>query len=187
MSELLGLDRLDALEIGLEPVRDLRNARKIAKSYDDVDREARRLDGELERIRSQLVEVERLLAINRAAIEPALAALGLRMPGDDIARSELQRALASSSEEPDLIDLADKGRQLTVLRRVAAQQARIRDINPSASELTLRTAQQEADAWRTRYQSDIDAALVSVRGYTAILSWKLQIILARLLKLRSTF
>src|ERR1700730_4287395 len=40
VSELLGLDRLDALEIGLDPIRHLRNGRKIAKSSDDVDREA---------------------------------------------------------------------------------------------------------------------------------------------------
>src|SRR5271170_3012666 len=37
--ELLGLDRLDALELGLEPGRDLRNARKIAPTYEDVERE----------------------------------------------------------------------------------------------------------------------------------------------------
>ena len=133
-----------------------------------MDQEAKRLDGELERVRAQLIEVERKLAANRAALEPALAALGLRMPPDDIARSELQRALASSKEEPDLVDLADRRRRLTVLRRVAAQQARIRNINPSVSEMSFRAAQQEADAWRTRYRGDVDAALVSVRDYTAI-------------------
>lgn len=168
VSELLGLDRLDALEIGLEPIRDLRNARKIAKSYDDVDREAERLDGELQKARAQLIEVEGTLAISRAVIEPALGALGFRMPADDSARSELQLEFASSNEEPDLVDLADRRRQLTVLRRAAVQQARISGINPSASELAFRTAQEEADAWRKRYQGDIDAGLVSARDYSAI-------------------
>jgi DNA repair protein SbcC/Rad50 len=144
VSELLGLDRLDALEIGLEPIRDLRNARKIAKNYDDVDREATRLDGELEKARAQLLEVEAALAIGRVDIEPALAALGFRMPADGSGRSELQRELASSNEEPDLVDLADRRRQLTVLRRVAVQQARISGINRSASELAFRTAQEES-------------------------------------------
>jgi exonuclease SbcC len=168
VSELLGLDRLDALEIGLEPIRDLRNARKIAKSYDDVDREAKRLDGELERARSQLIEVEGALAISRAGLEAAIAALGLRMPGDDTARSELERELGYSSEEPDLVDLADKSRQLTVLRRAAVRQAQISGMNPSASELVFRTAQEEVDAWRKRYLGDIDAALVNLRDYSTI-------------------
>ena len=101
-------------------------------------------------------------------LEAALTALGLRMPADDTARSELQRELGSSSEEPDLVDLADRRRQLAVLRRAAVQQAQISGINPSAPELVFRMAQEEADAWRRQYQSDIDTALVSVGDYSAI-------------------
>lgn len=187
VSELLGLDRLDALEIGLEPIRDLRNARKIAKNYDDVDREAKRLDGELENARAQLLEVEGALAFSWAVIEPALAALGFRMPADGSARSELQRELASSNEEPDLVDLADRRRQLTVLRRAAVQQARISGINPTASELAFRTAQEEADAWRKRHQGDIDTALVGARDYSAIAELAPSTIPARPLKSRSAF
>jgi hypothetical protein len=59
------------------------------------------------------------------------------MPADDTARSELQRELESSSEEPDLVDLADRRRELVVLRRAAVQQAQISGIQSERIGVSL--------------------------------------------------
>lgn len=166
VSELLGLDRLDALEIGLEPIRDLRNARRIAKSYDDVDRESKRLDAELKQTRTALDGVESELTISQSELELALKTLELQMPAGDTARSLLRRDLASSSEEPELINLADRRRQLAALRRAATRFSQISKFDPGALELALRSAREELEAWRSQHDRDIKTALVSVVEYS---------------------
>jgi exonuclease SbcC len=162
----LGLDRLDALEIGLEPIRDLRNARRIAKSYDDVDRETKRLDAEQKQARTELGGVEGALKISQSELELALKTLALQMPPGDTARSLLRRDLASSSEEPELINSADRRRQLAALRRAATRFSQISKIDPGALELALRSAQEELEAWRSQYDRDIKTALASVVEYS---------------------
>ena len=58
MGDLLGLDRLDALEVGLKPLTDVRNVRKVVEGWSQVEIEKNRLDKLLEdqrRLRAEVV------------------------------------------------------------------------------------------------------------------------------------
>ena len=64
VAELLGLDRLDAIETGLEPVGDIRNLRKTTDRYGQVEFEKARLD-------RALADHRRMRADTVAAIDSA--------------------------------------------------------------------------------------------------------------------
>jgi DNA repair protein SbcC/Rad50 len=165
VSELLGLDRLDALELGLAPARDLRNARRMAPSYLDVEQEIALLKRKLQEAAAQLREVNGALELSRSSLQAALTSLEMKMPTSDEARSVLERQLGSENEEPALIDLADRSRQLIALRREHARQAQISATNPSAVALVFRSAQQELAAWRNQHLAEITQTLAGIRPF----------------------
>jgi exonuclease SbcC len=165
VSELLGLDRLDALELGLERARDLRNARRIAPSYLEVEQETARLKRELQDSRAQLRVVNGALELSRSSLQAALTSLEMKIPTSDEARSALERQLGSESEEPALIDLADRSRQLIALHREYARQAQMSAIDPSAVALVFQSAQRELATWRDRHLAEITRTLAGIRPY----------------------
>jgi DNA repair protein SbcC/Rad50 len=166
VSELLGLDRLDALELGLEPARDLRNARKLATNYGPVEDEIARLRGELNRTRAQLAAADAALAQTRAELEGALTTLGLAMPATQEARAALEERLRSGNEEAALGNLADGNRQLLALRREYARQGQtLATLDASQARSTHEQAQQQLAAWRSQFSSQIDEAITGTRSF----------------------
>lgn len=165
VSELLGLDRLDALELGLGPARDLRNARRMAPTYVEVEQEIAQLKRKLQEAGALLREVNAALELSRSNLQAALTSLDLKMPTSDEARSVLERQLASESEEPALIDLADRSRQLIALRREYARQAQISAIDTSAAALMFQSAQQELATWRNQHLAEITQTLAGIRPF----------------------
>ena len=165
VSELLGLDRLDALELGLAPARDLRTARRMAPSYVEVEQETARLKRKMQEMGAELREVNGALELSRSSLQAALTSLEMKFPASDEARSTLERQLGSESEEPALIDLADRSRQLIALRREYARQAQISAIDPSAVALVFRSAQQELATWRNQHLAEISLSLAGIRPF----------------------
>lgn len=163
--ELLGLDRLDAIELGLRPGHDLRNARRLAPTYEDVERERNRLIRDMDDARTQLAEIDAVVERGKVALQNALAVLKIEALASVTEPSVLEQALRSGDEESALVDLADKSRQLIALRR---QLGRLVDSASSTESGALEAAhsksQSELAAWRERQSLEIDSALATVRS-----------------------
>lgn len=159
--ELLGLDRLDALEVGLELGRDLRNARKLAPMYEDVQRERDKRTREITEARAQLAEIDSAVKKTQTELESALAVLQIQSPS--LTEAALEQALRSTDEERALVDLADKKRQLIALRRELGRQTQQEASGGrSAIEAAHAKSQEELADWRRSYLTEIDTILENV-------------------------
>jgi hypothetical protein len=137
----------------------------MAPSYVEVEQETARLKRKMQEVGAELREVNGALELSRSSLQAALTSLEMELPASDEARSVLVRQLGSESEEPALIDLADRSRQLIALRREYARQAQISAIDPSAVALAFRSAQQELATWRNQHLAEISRSLAGIRPF----------------------
>jgi exonuclease SbcC len=117
VAELLGLDRLDAIETGLQPVADLRNLRKTTDRYSQIEFEKAKLERALtDRRRTRQGFI---VAINTALddINDALINLGNIVSTKEANLDSAEEALSGTPEEQELSLLADWRRQLESFRR----------------------------------------------------------------------
>jgi exonuclease SbcC len=119
VGELLGLDRLDALDAGLNPLADLRNVRKIAESYSGVEAEKTRRERVLADNRRNLETTEKALADALGKLAAARAKLDLGGSVDEDSLKFNEAELSSSSDEESIVQLADQRRQLDAIQREA--------------------------------------------------------------------
>ncbi|WP_313452342.1 AAA family ATPase [Brevundimonas sp.] len=98
VSELLGLKRLDAIELGLAPADDIRNLRKAAGRLAQFEGEKSRLDRDIASHRKSLDAMSNTLADAVTRLNQLVAPIGVRIeaPLDDIER--YRRLLAEKSE-----------------------------------------------------------------------------------------
>jgi DNA repair protein SbcC/Rad50 len=171
VSELLGLDRLDALELGLEQARDRRNARKLAPSYVDVEQESDRLNAILRELRSQLDRATDDLDRSTTTLQASLSSLDLDIPSTAEGLLALQSELLEESEERSLNNLADRSRQLLALRREYERRRQISQVEQSAVSPAHQSAQQELLEWRRQFLNDITTALEGVSPYFPNADW----------------
>lgn len=158
VGNLLGLDRLDILEAGLKNLGDVRNVRKLASGWGDVELEKARLDRTLADKQKAL---EALLAeIDRAESTLSEAASQLAMPYDPGTQdvSALAAAFGAGDDETALERLVDQKRQLDSIRR-EAERLGGSDTLADASILSAAAAQakSEIDAWRSAHAGRVDA------------------------------
>ncbi|MCP5414118.1 MAG: AAA family ATPase [Chromatiaceae bacterium] len=158
VAELLGLDRLDAIEAGLKPLADVRNVRKIVDGWLGAENEKSRLDLLLTdqrkrrdeligQIRSEINEIEKLCTLLNLPVEVREETL-----------DEVAAVLSDDTDSKDFDLLTDHRRRLSSIRREidAAQIA----INSEAA-ITPESADEARKAygrWETEY-GDIVSAL----------------------------
>jgi exonuclease SbcC len=121
VSELLGLDRLDALDVGLKPLADLRNFRKIAEGFNGAEAEETRLERLLSEHRHSLETIEAALAGAMAELTSARSKLDLQEVASEETLDRNEEELLASSDEATLTALADQRRRLDAIRREALQ------------------------------------------------------------------
>jgi exonuclease SbcC len=153
VAELLGLDRLDAIETGLQPVGDLRNLRKTTDRYGQVEFEKARLD-------RALADHRRMRAAALAAIGSALgdlkgafAVMGITDPVDEAGLAPTDELLAGTPEEEELSALADQRRRLEAIRREADRSASSA-LQEDESNLakTHRSANTALETWQRQFE-----------------------------------
>lgn len=158
VGELLGLDRLDAIDAGLKPLADLRNFRKIAEGYGGAEAEKSRLERLLADHRRNLTTIEQALDTALNGVATASAALGLNTPAEEGFLDRIEAELSSAADEQRLSRLADDRRRLDAIRREAS---RDRELLAQADEAALTVAHSEAlaalDAWRRAHEDRIAA------------------------------
>lgn len=158
VGNLLGLDRLDILEAGLKNLGDVRNVRKLASGWGDVELEKARLDRTLADKKQAL---EALLAeIHQAGTTLSEAATQLAIPYDPatLDESALGAAFGSGEDETALNRLVDQKRQLDSIRREAERLGSSGTLaDASALSAVAAQAKSEIDAWRSTHAGRVDA------------------------------
>lgn len=114
--ELLGLDRLDAIELGLSSARDLRNARRLSPAYETVEYEKNAAQKKIEALREQVGTDQAGLREVEAVARTHGAALGAEIPGTIEQLQQLIERLQGAEEENELALIADRRRRLHALR-----------------------------------------------------------------------
>jgi len=124
VGELLGLDRLDALEAGLKPLVDVRNVRKVVEGWLGAENEKSRLDRLVTDQRKTKESIDETLKNALSELKVLCTALEL---GVDVGEKTLDVVTAALGESRDLEafeQLSDKRRRLGAIRR-EIEQARI--------------------------------------------------------------
>jgi DNA repair protein SbcC/Rad50 len=161
VNELLGLDRLDALERGLRPCLDLRNTKKIAPSYIALERERDRLREQVARNQKldETAREQQTLATGQLnqTLEQ-LGILGLQFTAD---QADLESALGPAEEVDEIklySDAAQRasaaGRTWNRLNTVRANSAR------EALEDRLRSSEAALESWRAEGGTAISSLFV---------------------------
>jgi len=117
VSDLLGLDRLDALEAGLKPLADVRNVRKVVDGWSHAEIEKDRLQRLLDdqrRTRTTLIEN---LTGNLANLKAVCHSLGLSVEVREDSLEDVGAALGGSEDEEAFARLTDRRRTLGSIRR----------------------------------------------------------------------
>ena len=120
VGDLLGLDRLDALEAGLKPLTDVRNVRKVVDGWSDVEIEKNRLGKLVDDQRTARVEVAEALKKAIKKLSEICTDLELSV---DVHEETLQFVIDELSENDDesaFDRLMDQRRHLASIRRELA-------------------------------------------------------------------
>jgi DNA repair exonuclease SbcCD ATPase subunit len=154
VDELLGLDRLDAIETGLFPVGDIRNLRKTTELYGQVEYEKSRLDRTLAEHRRKRDEVLSAIAQAMAQLSAALSLLGLSDQVDETKLNSVDGWIAGQPEEEQLSTLADQRRQIVAIEREVDRSAVAgsRTEEPSLAA-AYRKASSDLRAWQQKFEN----------------------------------
>lgn len=117
VANLLGLDRLDALEAGLKPLADIRNVRKNVYGWLTAENEKVRLDRTLldQRKTSALLNEQIRNSINDLATLCTELELPIKVSEETL--SSVASALTDSKDSEALAKLTDQQRKLASIRR----------------------------------------------------------------------
>lgn len=158
VTELLGLDRLDAIETGLAPVGDIRNLRKTTERYGQVEFEKSQLERSLTEHRRTRDAAQKALDIALSNLNTARSALGL---SDAVSETNLEGVsdeLQVTPEEAVLSDLHDRRRRLEAIAREASRDA---EAGAQQDEASLAATHQQASealrAWRQQFDEPIQS------------------------------
>jgi exonuclease SbcC len=123
VKDLLGLDHLDALIDGLNPVGNVRNLRRLVPEYAEAERSRDIVEQRLEDSRRRVSELAQEVATLRENTRALLAVLGSEHPlvlGDE-AFETIERILSQDPDEPQLVVLTGHRRDLaSLMGRLAA-------------------------------------------------------------------
>ena len=165
VTELLGLDRLDAIETGLGPVADLRNLRKTTDRYVQVETEKQRLDRLIADHQQARGLAHSELTAALVAINTDWKALGLSdVIGEDDVAGLIER-LGSSPEDSAFAPLVDQKRILASIMRSAVQDSGAMATTEAGLADVHRAAAGHLAAWTDEYQ----AALTRLGERVAVL------------------
>ena len=160
VTELLGLDRLDALEAGLKPLADVRNVRKIVEGWSGAENDKSRLYRILSDERKIFEELSG--QIQSAMSELATICSELQIPTEvrEDTLTNVAAALSESSDTDAFARLTDHQRKLASIRREinAAQSV------PLSSTVAAPAGSEDARAAFARWEVDYGASFTSVRG-----------------------
>lgn len=166
VQELLGLDEIEAILDGLEPVMDVARLRTFAPEFEELEREPKRLAPHLAASQGQRSTVRARLTAERESVATALRALD--------APETLRIDMAAASKVANWVRSQDGSAELSALvgyqhevRSMSERFARW-DASGGASSLRaatsrLREAKAALSGWQTDVGGELEAALAALR------------------------
>ncbi|MHA6731242.1 AAA family ATPase [Devosia sp. A369] len=164
VNDLLGLDRLDALEGGLSAVGDLRNFRKTTETFGFTESEKTRIDRELVDLRGTREASVVALASALTELNNARSKIGYLESVDENGLDGVAQQLIFVEDEALLARFHDGQRRLDALMRDLSQ--RREDVS-SKDENELRDRHKTAAASLSKWQSENAARMNSIREVLA--------------------
>lgn len=154
VTELLGLDRLDAIETGLLPVADLRNFRKVSPSYAPLESERQRLDRMIADHQQASTVAQKAFSAAMTEILAGWHALGQAGPISEVDLAGLAERIDGPDDDAAIAPLIDQQRALDSLRRGLSESP------GAATEIDLAEAHRIAltalDTWTAKYGQAFD-------------------------------
>ena len=154
VNELLGLDRLDAIETGLLPVGDIRNLRKTTDRYGQIEYEKTRLERTLAEHRGNRDTAAKAIAEALVELNRAVMQLGTSDSVGESSLDSVDERLVGQPEEQQLNALADQRRLVVAVQREAARSA---TASSQQDEASLADAHRQANSalqdWRRQFES----------------------------------
>lgn len=159
VSELLGLDRLDALENGLHPLADVRNVRKTVDGWLETENEKSRLARLLSDQRKTRDKQSEAVLSAISDLSMLCAVLGLTTDVKEETLNDVAAALSDSDDSEKFARLTDQQRRLASIRREidTAQNAS----GPNAA-ITAAGADEAGKAF-SRWESDYGVSVSAFR------------------------
>jgi exonuclease SbcC len=149
VGDLLGLDRLEALEAGLKPLGDLRNLRKVVESWSAAEIEKDRREQLVSNKKESLASIEQVVKSYLSELKAICEKLGLKnqvMPATlDLILSEIR----SETDEKAYDAVLDRQRILGSIRRQVASAEEQSSQPISRAEADAAAAQKEFAEWES--------------------------------------
>ena len=160
VGDLLGLDRLDAIEVGLKPLADVRNVRKVVEGWSEAEIEKDRLDKLLEDQRRLRAEVVTTIGAAIKELFGVCKRLEVSVEVDEETLEALTAELSRNKDEERFDRLTDQRRRLASIRRelASSDSAVIQNSAPSPNGAV------EASAAYASWESEYGARLTALRG-----------------------
>lgn len=157
VGDLLGLDRLDALEAGLKPLADVRNVRKLAPAWSEAETEKSRLERILADQRRRRDETQaRLDSVLHDLVRHGQE-LGLDGVPTEATLDAFDAQLDDAEDEAALAQAMDQKRQLESIRRGAG-------LEVGEGEAGLPVVLADTEAALERWRSAEGARVEALRG-----------------------
>ena len=160
VGDLLGLDRLDALEVGLRPLTDVRNVRKVVDGWSQVEIEKDRFGGLLDDQRTARAGVAKALKNALQELSKICTNLELSVDVDEETLEFVTEEVSQNEDETAFDRLMDQRRHLASIRREFA------DWESSAThdDSLLHTAAEQAGFANTSWESVHGLRIVELRS-----------------------
>lgn len=155
VGDLLGLDRLDAIEGGLQALKDVRNVRKGSEKWASVEAEIDKLKGSRENKLQYRSETDQKVSALLRELQSRLQALGVEWkPSEDDYRDQIERVLSKPFEEGLRVTIGQQ-RELSAIRKQieAASGFSGPDFAAAASEAERST--REYEEWKSNHTEAI--------------------------------
>ena len=160
VGDLLGLDRLDALEVGLKPLTDVRNVRKVVEGWSQAEIEKNRLEKLLEDQRRVRAEVVTTIGALLNELSEVCKSLEVSVEVDMETLEALAAELSGNEDEEKFDRLTDQRRRLASITRelAASEAAKKQEFAPSPNVAA------EASSAFASWQSEYGARITALRN-----------------------
>jgi exonuclease SbcC len=166
VGDLMGLDRLDAIEAGLRPLADVRNLRKLVDRWGQVEAEGMRLERVLTDKLSARFEALDLLTKNLNDLNEVCVSLGIAENVTESTLDMIDLSLATDADETRLAHYLDWQSRLDSIRREAERNENVvAQKNESELSAALDAAILKLKMWRDNNEKRIEALRARVRSF----------------------
>lgn len=159
VANLLGLDRLDALEAGLKPLADVRNVRKNVDGWQAAENERSRLDQMLSDKRKARDGLNQQIRIAFGELATLCTALGVSITLTEETLNDVASALSDDKDSEAFARLTDQQRKLaSIQREIDAAQSAIK------SQVATPTGADESRTAFEHWESEYGERVSALRG-----------------------